>query len=194
MFLLFSLHSFGQSLYRNDLAVAFGEAIPTDGRYPLYDNRSDLTAAYGFRFSRLFQADVAFDTVFHPTGTILGPGGYDTKDHLYVAQFGGRIVFPVGQRLTFGFGAGPAFFHYSTVENQAIGQLGFNRWGFYVLGSAKFSLDHGGHFYIGSTPKFLGTNGTSIGRFFVLGGDFGVRFMEDRHRRGPKICPTASIA
>lgn len=77
-------------------------------------------------------------------------------------------MFPVRQRLTFGLCAGPAFFRYSTIENMAIGQASFNRWGYYVLGSAKLSLDHAGRFYIGSTPKFLGTNGQSIGRFLSL--------------------------
>ncbi len=176
MFLSLSMHLLGQDPHRNDLSVGFGAALPAVSRYPLYDNKPDLTAAYGFRFTRLFQADVAFDTVFHPVGMIFGPYGYDTKDHLYLTQFGGRVVFPVRQRLTVGLGAGPAFFHYSTVENISIGQLSFNRWGYYVLGSAKLSLDHNGRFYVGSTPKFLGTNGRSIGRFFVLGGEFGVRF------------------
>ncbi len=176
IFLFLSIPAFGQNLYRSDLSIGFGEALVATGRYPLYDNQPDLTAAYGFRFSRLFQADIGFDNVFRPIGTILAPYGYDTHDHLYITQFGGRIVLPVGQRWTFGFGAGPVWFHYSTKENQAIGQLGFDRAGFYALGSAKFALDHSGHFYLGSTPKFLGTNGSSIGRFFILGGEFGVRF------------------
>jgi hypothetical protein len=145
-------------------------------RFPLYDSKSDLTAAYGFRLSPLLQADVAFDTVFHPVERVFARFSFDTKDHLYITQFGGRVVLPVRQRLMVGFGGGPAYVHYSTVENPAIGQIAFSRWGYYVLASAKLSLDRSGRFYVGSTPKFIGANGRTIGRFFVLGGEFGVRF------------------
>jgi hypothetical protein len=171
-----SIQLFGQDFNHNDISIGFGAAVPYVGRFPLYDNKNDLSAAYGFRFSPLLQADVALDTVFHPVGTVFGPFGFDTKDHLYITQFGGRVVLPVRQRLTVGFGGGPAYVHYSTVESPAIGQIAFSRWAYYVLASAKLSLDRSGHFYVGSTPKFIGANGLTIGRFFILGGEFGVRF------------------
>jgi hypothetical protein len=129
----------------------------------------------GLHAGKFLQADVAFDTAFHPLTLGLSPNtaNYNAKDHLFATQFGVRAVFPLGNRFTVAAGAGPTVFHYSTVENLTLGQMSFTQWGWYVLTSAKMSLDHAGHFYIGSMPKFLHSNGI---HYFVLGGEFGVRF------------------
>lgn len=168
--------AYGQEFKRNDVAVGFGSTVSVDDRYPVSTGVPDLSIAYGLRISKFVQADVALDTAFHPVGKIFYRSIFDANDYLFVTQFGARAIIPAGSRLTFGVGGGPAIVHYSTAEDQAIGQIPFTRWGYYVLSSVKLSLDHAGRFYVGSTPRFIGTNGRSLGRFFILGGEFGYRF------------------
>ncbi len=174
-FLITQVSVFGQDLPKNDISIGFGAAFPAGAQYPLSNNVPDSTVAYGLHPWKFLQADVAFDTAFHPLTLGLSPdtGNYHAKDHLFATQFGARAVLPLGNRFTVAAGGGPAVIHYSTVENLTLGQMSFTRWGYYVLTSVEIALDRAAHFYIGSTPKFLHSNGI---HYFVLGGEFGFRF------------------
>ena len=178
MILLCCLPVGGHSFHRNNLAVGFGGAFPVGANYSGWRNRPELSLGYGLRLHRHFQADVGVETVFRPTGVILGRIDIDTKDTLFLIPVGGRVIAtPKGERLWLSAGAGATYYRYRTEEDLGFGHVAFGKWGYYALAGASLALDRGHHFRVGATPKFHGVNGRSrASRLFSLAGEFTFSF------------------
>jgi hypothetical protein len=132
-----------ESFHRHNLAVGFGGAFPVGGNYSGWRNRPELSLGSGLRLHRRFQAEAGVETVFRPTGVILGRINFDTKDTLFLIPFGGRIM--------------------ATLRRERL----------WLSAGASLALDRGHHFRVGATPKFHGINGRSrANRMFTVAGEF----------------------
>jgi hypothetical protein len=167
----------GEDFHRNNITVGVGAAIPLGSTATYLGTAPLVTVGYGYRFTRLFQADVGFQAAFgaannqNPEITDFGPiqGG----DHEFMIPLGGRVIIPNPfMRFEISAGGGTAYLHYS----ETIPQNGFvtsscysctsrGGWGGYGLGNVSYFLDANHNFRVGTTFQFItaATNGQAVG-------------------------------
>lgn len=163
--------------HRNNITLGVGPAIPVGNTTTFLATAPLVTAGYGYRFSRWFQADAGFQAAFgaannqNPELTDFGPlqGG----DHEFMIPLGGRVFVPSPlSRIEFSVGAGTAYLHYSETvpSNGFVSPSCFSctsrgGWGGYGLGNASYFLDDNHNFHVGTTVQFISasTNGQAVG-------------------------------
>jgi hypothetical protein len=171
-----------ETVKHQNIYVGGGAAIPT-GNTTNYLGTAPLFAiGYGYRFNRWFQADAGFQAVFGAANnqnlvqTAYGPvqGG----DHEFMLPLGGRIYIPTPiKRISLSVGGGTAYLHYSETapSNAYTGSSCYNcasrgGWGGYGLADARYFLDSGHVFSVGTTLQYIAaaTNGQAVGNIPAL--------------------------
>jgi hypothetical protein len=167
----------GNDLQRNNFTVGLGPAIPIGSATGYLGAAPLVKFAYGYRFTRLFQADAGFQMAFgaarnqNAVQTDVGPvqGG----DHEYMIPLGARVFMPLPfKRFEVSAGGGAAYLHYS----ETVPSNGFytpscyscasrGGWGGYGLGNVQYFLDDNHNFRVGATFQFISatTNGQPVG-------------------------------
>jgi hypothetical protein len=190
----------GQSLYpRHNFTLGFGGAQPQQQLEANYQTRPGLSVGYGYRFSRYFQADVGFDTVFGAAGVrdyLASDAGYlRIRDYEFFVPVGARGILPLfGGRLLISGGGGGAYLRYAELVHQPNDYYRYDcpacgtrsGWGYYALASAGTYVDRAQHFRVGVVAKMYraNTSGDSLGaaagdsrdRWLNLMGEFGFSF------------------
>lgn len=155
--LVMSVPLVAQSGYRrHNFTVGGGAGIPGGDVQPLLSASPLVNIGYGYRFSRYFQLDAGFDTVFH---TARINDFYDSqfgslriRDYLHIVPVGGRAVIPIaGGRVQLSGGGGGAYIRYQERIQQPFGDGGLRincpvcagrgGFGYYGLLGASFALD-----------------------------------------------------
>ena len=163
---------------RSQVTLAVGDAIqlaaPADER----STALSLGGSYSFRLLRHLALEAGVETAIHPTGPIRG-AHYDIQpsDLFTWVQFGPRLILPLWDgRMELSAGAGGAYEHYA-VGNASGFLFPRSGWGGNFSAGAAVAIDHGRHFWIGTTPRwFLVNAGYAHDRWFVAGGEISVRF------------------
>jgi hypothetical protein len=161
----------------HNFTFALGDAKPKGDLAPYFVQRPIISAGYGYRFHRYFQADVGLDVVFGAAHvedyleTDFGP--LRIRDRQFFVPFGGRAILPVFDgRLLISGGGGGAYMRYSELLRQPASDfridcpvcLSRDGWGYYALADVSFYLDRDQHFRLGAVAKtYRGhTEGESI--------------------------------
>lgn len=161
---------------RSQVTFSGGEAVDV-GRFGGATAVS-LGGSYSFRVFRLLGIEAGVLTALDPTGMLRGANySFDAKDRFTWVQFGPRLILPLWDgRMEVSAGAGGAYENYS-IGNAAGFLLPRSGWGGNFSGGAAVALDHGRHFWLGTTPRwFLVTSGQQHDRWFVGAGEFSFRF------------------
>jgi hypothetical protein len=152
---------------KHNITVGAGAGLPGGDLSGYFVNRPGLTAGYGYRFQRFFQADFGVDTVFGAARVrdfLTTDLGYlRIHDVQYFLPFGGRVVLPIaGGRFQASVGGGGTYLRYSERLQQASSYYRFacpsctsrGGWGSYALAGGSMALDHYKRFRVGLTAKF----------------------------------------
>ncbi len=164
---------------RSEVTFSGGTAIQFN--VPLSETATpvSLGGAYSYRPFRHLALEAGVLTAIHPAGVIRQDAyAFYPKDLFTWVQFGPRVILPVWEgRLELSAGAGGAYENYSASKD-AFGYL-FPRsgWGGNFSAGAAVALDHGRHFWLGTTPRWMLVNaGAMHDRWFIAGGEFSFRF------------------
>ena len=136
-----------------------------------------ITAGYGYRFNRWFQADAGLDFAFgaanNRNGEVSDFGTVQGGDHEFMIPLGGRVYIPTRfSRIEASVGAGTAYLHYSeTVSQNGFGQnncyscTSRGGWGGYGLVNVNYFLDSTRNVHVGTTLQYIvgRTNGPAVG-------------------------------
>jgi hypothetical protein len=164
---------------RSEVTFSGGTAIQFDVPLSSTATPVSLGGTYSYRLYRHLALEAGVLTAIHPTGPIRGYNyDIDPKDLFTWVQFGPRVVLPVWEgRLELSAGAGGAYENYS-IGSDASGFLSpRSGWGGNFSAGAAVALDHGRHFWLGTTPRWILVNtGAAHDRWFVAGGEFSFRF------------------
>jgi hypothetical protein len=89
-------------------------------------------------------------------------GCYNPNDRFIWVSVGVRFVAPLWRgRLELSTGGGGAYESYSVSnENTAFGIQSVDGWGSYFVGGGAVALDHGRHWWLGSSPHWFLANPT----------------------------------
>lgn len=173
-----SAPAFAQSeIQHNNIIVGGGAAIPAGNATQYLSTAPMFTLGYGYRFTRLFQADAGFQMAFGAANnqnvvqTALGPvqGG----DHELMIPLGGRIYIPAPfKRIQVSAGGGGIYLHYSETapssgyyQNNCYTCTSRGGWGGYGLLDANYALDSNHNWRIGTTFQYVAatTSGQAVG-------------------------------
>jgi hypothetical protein len=175
----FPILAFSQEeFHHHNISVGLGPAIPLGSSTTYLGAAPLLEFGYGYRFTRLFQADVGFQMAFgaahnqNAEVTDLGPiqGG----DHEFMIPLGGRVYVPLPfKRISLSAGGGAAYLRYSETIPSSGGYYFTNNcysctsrsgWGGYGLVNANYYLDSNHNFHVGTTLQYIGasTNGQAV--------------------------------
>jgi len=175
--ILVPLTAFAQEDYhRNNITAGIGVAVPVGKTTNYLGNAPLVSVGYGYRFSRLFQADAGFQAAFgaanNQNGEVTDFGAVQGGDHEFMIPLGGRVYIPLPfKRLEFSVGGGTAYLHYSeTIPSNAFGASNCysctsrGGWGGYGLANASYFLDSNHNFRVGTTFQFISasTNGQAV--------------------------------
>lgn len=148
--------------------VAGGAGLPGGDVKPLLATSPLFNFGYGYRFSRFFQVDAGFDTVFHAARTNdfyeSQFGDLRIHDYLHIVPVGGRAIVPLARnRVLFSGGGGGAYVRYQERIRQPFrdggiridcpvcsGRGGF---GYYGLLGMSVALDRYQNFRLGFSTK-----------------------------------------
>lgn len=198
---LLSSVAFGQSpdFHKNNVYIGIGPAIPTGGDTSYLSAAPLVSVGYGYRFTRLFQADIGFQAAFGAANNsfaeVTDLGNIKGGDREYFIPFGGRIIIPTPfKKLEFSAGGGGVHLHYSETvpssyyyQNNCYSCTSRGGWGAYGLANASYFLDDNHTFHVGTTAQFITgkLNGQSVGatpansstdHWLNLSFDFGISF------------------
>jgi hypothetical protein len=163
---------------RHNFTFGIGAGQPRSELKGLFTNSPGISAGYGYRFHRYFQADAGVDTLFGAADVEdyldTGAGFLKIRDREFFVPLGGRAILPLARgRFLFGGGGGVAYMRYAEVLRQPSEYFRFDcpvctsrsGWGWYALASATGFLDRDQHFRIGVTSRvFRGhTEGEPLG-------------------------------
>ena len=152
---------------RHNFSFGVGGAQPKADLAAVFTPKPGISAGYGYRFQRYFQADVGFDTVFG-AGNVRDYletdfGFLRIRDYQYFIPFGGRAILPlIGPgRLLISGGGGGAYMRYSERLRQPSDYYHFecpgcssrSGWGDYALADVSAFLDRAQHFRLGVVTK-----------------------------------------
>ncbi len=171
------------TFHHNNVVVGVGPAIPTGSSTTFLGTAPLIKVAYGYRFSRFFQADAGFQMAFgaannqNPVVTDFGTvrGG----DHEFMIPLGGRVIIPTPfHRFEVSAGGGAAYLHYSETAPSGGGEFSINcfnctsrgGWGGYGLANVSYFLDDSQIFHVGTTFQYIAghTNGQAVANFPAL--------------------------
>jgi hypothetical protein len=187
LLLAIAVAGFGQDDHRHSFTVGGGAGFPLFSRSrSIWEDGVLFRAGYGFRFQRHWQTDVAYTRVFSPADKQFDPlepvlerrelGGGRIDSYL----FGGRMLFPVRDRLLVSAGIGAVHERFRAPRLSSGPVLDETGWGAYVLGSVSWVLDARRHFRIGVTPRLEIVQARSAwlrrNRWLMLPFEFGFSF------------------
>lgn len=172
----------GEDWHRNNVTVGVGPAIPLGTSSNYLSMAPLVSAGYGYRFNRWFQADAGLQFVFGAAnnqnaeisdfGTVMG------GDHEFMLPLGGRVYLPTRfQKIEASVGAGTAYLHYSeTVSSNGFGQnncyscTSRGGWGGYGLANVSYFLDSNRNIHVGTTLQYFvaRTDGEAVGQIPAL--------------------------
>lgn len=164
--------------HHNNVDVGFGAATPVGSDTGYLSTAPLISLSYGYRFSRLFQADagfqVAFGAVNNQNAEVTDLGTVQGGDHEYMIPLGGRVYIPQPfKRIEVSAGGGAVYLHYS--ETVSSGGSYYTPtcytctsrggWGGYGMGNVTYYLDSNHTFHVGTTVQFISgaTNGQPVG-------------------------------
>src|SRR5579862_8526661 len=170
--------------HHNNFIVGVGPAIPV-GSTTNYLNTAPLfNFGYGYRFSRLFQADaglqIAFGAANNQNAEITNFGPVQGGDHEFMVPLGGRVYIPQPfKRFELSAGGGAAYLHYSETvpSNGGVYSIGCysctsrGGWGGYGIANVSYFLDENRNFRVGTMLQFINasTNGQAVGNVPSIG-------------------------
>ena len=190
------------SFRKHNFTAGGGVAMPGGDVEPYLRNAPAFRVGYGYRFMRLFQADIGLDVGM---GAARIRDFYDSqfgelriRDYQYMVPLGGRVVIPLAdERVQLYAGGGAAWLKYAEVVRQPFSGSGYridcpvcrsrSGWGSYGLAGASVALDQGKMFRLGVTTKVYRatTDGDSFGtlpairtkdRWVNIAGEFTISF------------------
>jgi hypothetical protein len=151
---------------KHNVTLGAGAGLPGGELRGSFADSAGVTASYGYRFRRYFQADFGLDTLFGAARVrdfLTTDIGYvRIHDLQYLLPFGGRIVLPLGGgRVLASVGGGGAYLRYSERLQQPSSYYRIacpsctsrSGWGNYGLAAASVALDHYQRFRVGLTAK-----------------------------------------
>ncbi len=181
--LLVSPLGFAQSngdFHRNNIVVGIGPAVPLGSATTYLGAAPFIKGAYGYRFSRYFQADaglqLAFGAAHNQNAVVTDFGTVQGGDHEFMIPLGGRFIFPLPfKRIEASAGGGAVYLHYSETVPSNGGYYSVNcytcttrgGWGGYGLGNVSYFLDENRTFRVGSTVQYIAgsTSGQPVANF-----------------------------
>ncbi len=129
-----------------------GIGLPRGEINAYFKTKPAVTANYGYRFHRYFQADAGYDVIFGAADTraFLETqfGSLRIRDYQHFVTFGGRGVVPLSKgRVLFSAGGGGVLMRYQESVQQPSSYVRFGcpqctgrtGWGNYALASVRFS-------------------------------------------------------
>ncbi len=159
---------------RNYITAGAGGGVPGGELVGSLNTSPVVRVSYGYRFHRLFQADLGFDTVFHAANVrdfvSTEFGDLRIKDYQFMVPMGGRAVIPVFRnKLLLYAGGGGAYLRYQERIRQPFGSSSYYRldcpacrersgWGYYGLLGMSYALDRSQHLRIGFTSRVYRAN------------------------------------
>ena len=164
--------------HHNNVIFGVGPAIPVGSTTNYLGAAPLINFGYGYRFSRLLQADAGFQIAFgaanNQNAEFTDVGAVQGGDHEFMIPLGGRIYIPQPfKRFEISAGGGAAYLHYS--ETVSSGGAGYSigcysctsrgGWGGYGLANVSYYLDSNRNFHVGTTAQFIAasTNGPAVG-------------------------------
>ena len=177
--------AFGQEeFHHHNVTAGLGAAIPV-GSSTNYLNAAPLVSfGYGYRFTRLFQADAgvqfAFGAANNQNPEITDFGAMRGGDHEYMIPLGGRVYIPQPfTRIEVSAGGGTMYLHYSETisSNTGYGYQNYcysctsrGGWGGYGTANVSYFLDSNRTFRIGTTVQYISasTNGGAVANIPAL--------------------------
>jgi hypothetical protein len=169
--------------HHHNAVFGVGSALPAGSTTNYLNTAPLINFAYGYRFNRLFQADVgvqmAFGAANNRNAEVTDVGAIQGGDHEFMIPLGGRVYIPQPfKRLAFSAGGGTAYLHYS--ETVSSGNVGYSvgcysctsrgGWGGYGLANVSYYLDSNQMFHVGTTVQYISasTNGPAVGNVPAL--------------------------
>jgi len=171
--------SYGGDYPHHTVTFGAGAGLPRGELNGLFKDSGGISAGYGYRFSRYFQADTGLDVLFGAAGVReflqTGLGDLRIKDYEFLIPFGGRAILPLARgRLLISGGGGGAYLRYIERVNQPSYYFRVDcpictsrsGWAYYGLVGTSVALDRLQHFRFGVTGKvYRGhTNGEPLGQ------------------------------
>ena len=180
-FLLATAPVWAQSTYKkHNFSAGAGAALPGGDLDPYLRTAPALRINYGYRFLRLFQADIGLDVGI---GSARIKDFYESqfgelriRDYQYMLPAGGRVVVPLAdEKVQLYAGGGAAWLKYAERVRQPFADSGYtiecpvcrsrSGWGTYGLVGGSVALDRAKMFRLGVTTKVYRatTDGDSFG-------------------------------
>ncbi|HTP32365.1 MAG TPA: hypothetical protein VMJ75_09335 [Candidatus Acidoferrales bacterium] len=172
--------AFGQvetdEIHHHNLAFGVGPAIPLGNSTNYLSTAPFIRLGYGYRFNRLFQADLglqlAFGAANNQNAVITDVGTVQSGDHEFMVPLGGRIYIPQPfHRMQMSVGGGGVYLHYS----ETVPSNGYyapscyscttrGGWGGYGMANVSYFLDSNHNFRVGTTFQYIAgsTNGQAV--------------------------------
>ena len=171
-----------EDFHRYNIVVGVGPAIPTGYSTNYLSTAPLVKAGFGYRFTRLLQADFAFQAAFHAANNqnaeLSNFGQVQGSDHEFMIPMGGRLIIPAPfKRMEFSLGGGAVYLHYSETvpsggyySSSCYTCTSRGGWGGYGLGNASYFLDDNHNFRVGATFQYIAakTNGQAVGNIPAL--------------------------
>jgi hypothetical protein len=171
--------AFGQDEFQHhNVMVGVGAAIPTGSSTSYLNTAPLISFGYGYRFTRLFQADAgvqfAFGAANNQNAEITDFGTVQGGDHEIMVPLGGRIYIPQPfKRIEVSVGGGTMYLHYSETisSNAGYGYQNYcysctsrGGWGGYGMANVSYFLDSNHIFRVGTTVQYISasTNGAAV--------------------------------
>ena len=168
-----------QSFPRYDFTLSGGVGACLGKCYGPQDTSPSLGATGGVRLTRGIELEAGVFATIDPVGQSCAAFGCITpsSDFLWV-PFGVRFIRPIAHgRVELSAGGGGLFEHFSTSSQVGLGGYDYNGFGGYGKASMAVALDRHRHFWIGASPRVnLANSGNYRDRWFLITGDFGLRF------------------
>jgi|GEM_PF-686850 len=182
--------AFGQDNFKHhNFMVGFGAANPAGSSTNYLTTAPLLSFGYGYRFTRLFQAEggvqFAFGAANNQNSEITNLGTVQGGDHEIMVPLGGRLYIPQPlKRIEISAGGGAMYLHYTeTISSSNTGYSGYSGyqnycysctsrggWGGYGLANVNYFLDSNHTFRVGTTVQYISasTNGPAVANFPAL--------------------------
>lgn len=136
---------------RHNFTFGGGAGLPRGDLGPVLEDSPGISAGYGYRFHRYFQADLGLDVLFGAARVedylTTGIGDFRIKDREYFVPFGGRAILPLARgRFLLSGGGGGTWMKYLERVSQPSPDFRIDcpictsrsGWGYYALGNASY--------------------------------------------------------
>lgn len=155
-----------QDYPRHNFSFGAGAGLPQGQLRPFFDPKAGIAVGYGYRFHRLFQADVGLDTIFGAGNVryfVPTQLGYRSiRDYQFLLPFGGRAILPLasGRLLVYGGGGGTYLRYWEHLSQPSPyfqivcpSCTARSGWGYYATAGFSVALDSRQRFRIGIAPR-----------------------------------------